>query len=336
MLAKPNTGMPALVLGTIALLVPRRTRGSALLALGAAVVVASAMLAYVHTSLIRQWQVYSKLNSRFLPQGYLEAIVWDRDPYWGLAKLSVYVALFPALLWVLWRTGLDMKRRQLGPVHILAVGGCLLTIIGFGTNAEFHIVDSPMLLLGAVLLGALSWTSFKWFESGYFYALYFLLVIAAFFCGTRERMQGVGVWGQDSCGVWLERASDPFFGNFKACSPFFSVLHETDRIVAAHPGARVFFGPRMEFMYAREHVPSPEGLPLWWHPGTSFPVSDEQAILNAWQANHFGLIVFLHDDRTRMPKAILDEISRDYVGNNYGPDLPGALGLARIDVYTPK
>ncbi len=163
-----------------------------------------------------------------------------------------------------------------------------------------------------------------------------MLMTAAFFCATRERMQTVGEWAEDRCGRALERRSDPFFGSFHACPPFFSVLDETDKVVSEAHGTPVFFGPRMEFLYARDRLASPKGLPVWWHPGTSFPVGAEPAIFQAWKGNHFGLLIFLHNDRTRVPPVILDAIERDYVETTISPPDPDALDDAKIDVYIPR
>ena len=124
-------------------------------------------------------------------------------------------------------------------------------------------------------------------------------------------MQAVGVWGRDSCGVQIER-KDQFFGDFSGCAGFFNVLSETDAALAQHPSQHVFFGPRMEFLYARDKIKSPPGLPLWWHPGSSYPERDTTEIVQAWEADQFDLLLFPHNDRTRVPQKIMDDIAQKY------------------------
>lgn len=341
LLAKPNTGMPTLVFCTLALFFRKQLRVPALGVLCAAAIVASLLMLSVHTSLLQQWRVYSSLNSRFVPQGYLDLIVFHRQQYLGLEKLTAFIAVVPALAWVIWRITRDLLRRRFTVISLLAGGACLVSIIGFGTNADYPIVDTPTLLFGAALLGITEWSSFAWFEGAYAFAVYSLLVLAAFFCGTRQRMQQVGEWG-DTCGNWFATEQDPFFGKFRSCPAFFDVLHATDQAVAASGSKQVFFGPRIEFFYARERLESPRGLPLWWHPGTSYLVKDEKAIVDAWKKDHFGLLILLHNDRTRLPNGIVDAIHRDYVLQGVEPvsatsiAADGAVDDGRIDVYTPR
>lgn len=339
-LAKPNTGMPTLVFCTGVLLLRKELRVRAVGAVCAAGVLASLAMLAVHTTLLQQWRTYSSLNSRFVPKGYLDQIVFHRQQYLGLEKLTAFIAVLPALVWVLWLVGRSVLQHRLRAVHLLGLGACLVSIIGFGTNADYPIVDTPAMLLGAALLASTAWSSFAWFESAYAFGLYSLLVLAGFFCGTRQRMQQVGEWG-DSCGNWFTSEQDPFFGHFHSCPAFFDVLHAADRAVADAGSRDVFFGPRLEFLYARERLASPHGLPLWWHPGTSYPVSRESAVAEAWKQDHFGLLILLHNDRTRLPEAILDAINHDYVLRRVLPPLEsdavaGQVDDGRIDIYVPR
>lgn len=335
-LGKPNTGMPALVFCTLALLLRSRTRRHALLALLLAIAAASLLMLSAHTSLERQWQVYSHLNSRLIPKNYFASLIFDREPFRGFVRLSVYFALLPAVVWMVQTTLRGVRQRQATPVYVLAAGACLVTILGFGTNAEVPLVDTPPLLFGVGMLAATTWTTSMRLEGVFFYTLCSLLVSATFFGVTRERMQAVGVWADPSCGPLFLWQQDRFFGRFKECAPFFTFLQETDQIVAKRSGARVFFGPRLEFLYARDHFTSPKGLPLWWHPGTSFPLGQEQAVVTAWKASHFDVLLFLHNDRTQIPRGILDEIDHNYVGKTYGPQTSCAPDSAQVDVYTPR
>jgi hypothetical protein len=93
----------------------------------------------------------------------------------------------------------------------------------------------------------------------------------------------------------------------------------------------------MEFLYARERLASPRGLPLWWHPGSSYPFRALPAILSAFQTDRPQLLIFLHDDRSHMPAALLDRMSREYQQLPH-PPAPHYADLAddptaQIDIY---
>ncbi len=156
LLAKPNTGLPALAFCTLALLIRKNTRATALIAVGAALGLTSILLLGVHTSLLRQGQVYSRLSSRFVPKGYLEGLIWNRDPYLGMLRLTSYLVLFPVLVWVLWVTARHLSRGKASGLHVLALGGCVVTLVGLGTNTEFSPMDAPSLLFVAALLASVT------------------------------------------------------------------------------------------------------------------------------------------------------------------------------------
>ena len=82
----------------------------------------------------------------------------------------------------------------------------------------------------------------------------------------------------------------------------------------------------MEFLYAREQIQSPEHLPNWWDPGTSYPRSHERAIEAAWEQDKFDLLIFAHGDRDHLPEKILAVIQTRYVL---------VPGTKTIDVYRP-
>jgi hypothetical protein len=93
----------------------------------------------------------------------------------------------------------------------------------------------------------------------------------------------------------------------------------------------------MEFLYARYRLASPRGLPLWWHPGSSFPFSAQPAILAAFERDRPQVLIFLHDDRSHMPAALLDRMSREYNQIPH-PPAPHYADLAhdptaQIDIY---
>ncbi len=311
LLAKPNGALPALLFCTVSLLLTRAW-WNGIAALLSALLVSSVALAFAHTSLLATARLYGQLSARFLPQGYFNGLFVNSNVTEGLRSLVVYIPILPLLAWVLIVVLARTVHRQAGAVDLLALGACVISVVALGTNVEFGIVDTPCLLFGTAMLGATGAGRAFRLKGVYFFALYSLLLLGIFYSATRARMQAVGEWGSDDCGLPLADHEDKFFGSFHNCPAFFSLLAETDATLAAHPGARVFFGPRMEFLYARERQQSPRGMPLWWHPGTSFAEADLAAILEAWQKKPPDLLIFLQGDRTRMPPALLARIGREY------------------------
>lgn len=335
LLGKPNMALPALVICTITLLLrPHRWR-PALVPLSGAVVLASLLLVSVRTNLITTYRVYLQLSSRLGADGGFGDLFGNPFVQGGLPDLAVYIAVLPAFVWSLLLASRCLRHTNLAWIGVLALGTSLLTFLGLGTNVEFRLVDVGCLLLGVALLGTLAPSTGRRFLGGVLaQAIVSLVVIGLFYSETRARMRAVGVWGDDSCGSLIEHR-DRFFGAFHACSGFFDVLQATDKALEAHRTARVFFGPRMEFLYAREDLQSPKQLPLWWHPGSSFPKGQVLEIAKAWEDARFEVLVFLAGDRTRVPQRIVDDIARDYV------QLPRSSesrtqSEARIDVYVRR
>jgi hypothetical protein len=113
------------------------------------------------------------------------------------------------------------------------------------------------------------------------------------------------------------------------------MLSEVDSVVDSHPGAHYFFGPRMEFLYARERVPSPRGLPNWWHPNTSFVPKQIPDIRKAWRSDHLDILVFAYNDRTRLPSELVQDVRQYWKRTLVSPSCE-RKPEAKIDVYAPR
>lgn len=137
---------------------------------------------------------------------------------------------------------------------------------------------------------------------------------------TRERMETVGAY------TFWEPVADRqietgYFKGMHVGGRFSRVHSEMRQLRRAHPNASIFFGPRLEFGYRLTGAPSPRGMPLWWHPGSSYAESDEDRIIRAFASDRFDLLVFLGKDRTRMPKRLLRLIEARYVRVGSGGEL---------------
>ncbi len=340
LLAKPNTALPTLLVCTVVLLLRPKRWHQALLPLGCALVLSSVALLTAHTNLLATYHMYFRLSSRLGADSGFGDLFADPFVPGGLPDLAVYLAVLPSVLWIFWVVVHNLREARHLWICALALGAVAISILGLGTNVEFRLVDMPCLLLGAALLAtALPQWTFSLLEGAFAQALFSLFVIGFFYAETRARMQAVGQWADTSCGP-LVNHRDPFFGSFHACGPFFSVLSAVDAIHGTHPSSRIFFGPRMEFLYAREHQLSPVGLPLWWHPGSSFPETALPQIIRAWNDNQFEVLIFLHDDRTRVPATILSTIDTKYqrvaVTEATQRKASSPLAEGQIDVYVRR
>ncbi len=332
LLAKPNVALPILLGCTITLLLARHIR-SALLAIISAALLSSLLLAFAHTSLLATYSLYFQLTSRFQPGHFLAGILYNKDLSVGFQRWTIYAILVPATLWII----IQSLRRTTTPAWLraLALTGLIAAWLGIGTNVEFALVDAPVLILGAA--GIATTRAHTFARSAITAATYILVAIAFFYGVSRARMQEIGVWAEaETCNTEV-RIHDPFFGPFTTCRNLASMLEETDAAIHTLTPHSVFFGPRMEFLYARYRLVSPRGLPLWWHPGSSYPLQYEPQILAAFAADHPQLLIFLHDDRSHMPAALLAHMSHEYQQLPHAP-APHYADLtndptAQIDIY---
>lgn len=143
---------------------------------------------------------------------------------------------------------------------------------------------------------------------------------------NRQRMFGSGdfIWNPAD----LVRIDNGYFNGLYAGFRLHGVRYEIQKALQAESDKPVvFFGPRIEFSYTDNNLKSPHMLPLWWHPGSSYPLSIEKSLVDNFAANHFTLLIFLSQDRTRIPRQIIE-----YINNNY--DIVD--GFKMIDVYRRK
>jgi hypothetical protein len=141
---------------------------------------------------------------------------------------------------------------------------------------------------------------------------------------ARTRMRTVGdFW---SAGP-LDEAAGGYFQGLKLGRELSKVRSELPKAIAEAHGGAVFCGPRIEFCYADSRIASPHGLPLWWHPGTSYPTTAEKQVIDTFKADRFAAVIFRKGDTTRVPEPILE-----FIGVNYEK----AAGYAALDVYLRK
>ena len=149
-------------------------------------------------------------------------------------------------------------------------------------------------------------------------SLFVFIYSAAIYGGySRERMKAVGPFYQIPANLEIK---DGYFNGLVTGQDLFIILKEIKIIKSQFPKEKIFFGPRIEFGYLLTKSKSPERMPLWWHPGTSYLIEDQNKIVDDFVKNNFDVLVFFRSDRTRMPYEILNFIESKYIqleGTNY-------------------
>ncbi len=146
-------------------------------------------------------------------------------------------------------------------------------------------------------------------RAGMFISLFLIVLIALVGGYTRERMFHVGDFYEKEN---TNKISNGYFSDLHVGERLYKVIAEIENVKKIQPNAIIFFGPRIEFGYTLTNTSSPTGLPLWWHPGTSYSLKDEGNVINEFKNKNFDIIVFLKDDRTRLPQVILTYIDSSY------------------------
>lgn len=314
LLSKPNTAFPAIAVCFLALALQRVPWSRLLLVLGSVAIVDSVVLSFVHVTLPSMLGAYLGLTGRLIPKAFFNGILYTLFARYGLANLLVYAILAPAataFCVLLWKERSTFTRR---PALVLAAGAVLVSVLGMGTNFDYKLTDTPMALLG---LSLLAWgeegTSFSALRFRVACASVALLLLAGYFGRTRLRMQTVGLWADDKCPSQVV-FNDPFLGRMTGCPAVAETTSAVDQALRAYPHRNVFFGPAMEFLYAGRRLPSPLHLPNWWDPGSSYPLAKTQAVAQAWQDDHFDVLIFAEaEDMGHLPASVARTIATDYV-----------------------
>jgi hypothetical protein len=202
----------------------------------------------------------------------------------------------------------------------------LTSLAMFNTNGELKTCDTMPLVIALAVVAFRPWSKRRIDGIGRAATVMvtvFFLVLSGYWSVTRERVRGIGE-GTFFENVPAQTIQTGFLRGLHSGPRLIAVLRQIDRVLDRYPSNKVFFGPRMEFSYAVYRRDPPRGLPVWWDPGASFAVSDMPPVLRALENDDFDLMVFLKDDRTRMPLAALQRKLSGY---------EQVSGFSELDVY---
>ena len=140
----------------------------------------------------------------------------------------------------------------------------------------------------------------------------FIFLFSIYFGVIRYRMYCVG-YGSFYENGQLYKINDGYFRGLQVGKKLYAINNEINSLKRNRRLPKnTFFGPRMEFGYTQYNIQSPAQMPLWWHPGSSYNIKDEKKIVSTFINLNFDALIFLKDDRTRMPHTIIDYINKNF------------------------
>lgn len=317
-LTKPNWGAAALVSAAWFVLCSSTRRWAAVIMAACTVAGAvGAMLLLQACSISWQdvWHSYHQVSERpsafdalslFLNDGMDWTARIDAPVSYAVVALLLFAALWHLVCYpALWRT----------PQCAAALAGLGVTAVGFATDWDIrgNALGPACFGLGLFLLVS-DTANMRVPKACLRVALTLTIGAVILLAGVRARMRQVGAWAGDSYGI-LQRQTDPFFGAFVARQTLWQVNQQIDALHAAYPGAAVFFGQRLEFEYARLGVLSPRHMPIWWHPGSAYPVAAEAGFALEMERHHFDFVVLEPSGKasgTRMPTWFFHQLETQY------------------------
>jgi hypothetical protein len=215
----------------------------------------------------------------------------------------------------------------------MALFGVLAGLIGFATNGESKYVDLPLILCGAALFVCRSdriaseplspsTTAAEGMRG--LVALAAALVFVGVGLGlSRQRVKAIGYDAFFQYAPLQQVPANEFFDGVRASPRLISAVIEIRSALGAGGATpeKVFFGPRMQWGYAAFGLRSPQGEPVWWHPGVSFPSDAEPYFVSEWIKARHDLLVFLKNDGTYLSPEFIQALSERYVADNSYPTL---------------
>jgi hypothetical protein len=223
-------------------------------------------------------------------------------------------AVLPGLVHAVWPKA---PFHGLLSLRILGGGAVLASLFGFYGNGEAKLVDiSVGLLATAILMGTRRGNSNSLRISSKWVA-YLILVCSVFTISslgqaeTRYRVRAIGM------GTFFEFQLDPspvrndYFKGMTAGYNLHAVVDALTALCSTQNVQNIYFGSRLQWAYAAYHIPSPKGMPIWWHPTTAFDPKDEDLLTDRWIDDRFDPIAMM--DFSFMNEKFMKTVLDSYV-----------------------
>lgn len=306
----------------------RRMRALAVLILGVTV---SGIICWLHgLSPIGVLRTYSEIaDTRGNPWnliGLRDFMPVERNILSALTGVIVLLFLF------LFASALRSGRKEL-PRYWREYTCCAIAAVTslamISMNFELKTSDMMPLIVSLAVVAFRPWSARRLHGVGRAATVIVIVFFATLSCYwgvSRLRVRGIGerMFFEDGPTQTIDSG---FFTGLHSGPRLIAVLQQVEAALNQYPSRRVFFGPRMEFSYAAFRRDPPPGLPIWWHPGSSFPLEDFVAVSRAFENDDFDVLIFLKDDYTRMPvAALLHKL----------PAYERVPGFSELDVYVRR
>jgi hypothetical protein len=238
---------------------------------------------------------------------------------WVAGPLALLLAAL-CLSWIRVRTALLVSPEGWGAL----VAG-LAWLAGILSNWDSHWSEFPLAGMSMILLLSQAGRRRSNRRSRAIARVCLAMACAAFLTvamgegASRLRMRYVGPLFEDGP---LTTVTTGFLYRLKLGPQGIAVVNarEAASTASCGEGSQVVLGPRLEFLYPQWSVPSPRGLPLWWHPGSSFSVEhDLPGILESLESMRPIQFVSLGDDFTRLPDQLVEQLTESPVVAVVGP-----------------
>ncbi len=272
---------------------------------------------------LRNFREISRSRGLLTPQGFLDYTATEF--VFAMALLALLVSPVVVSLYFNLTRPLSLDRKSLCSLLLLLLGPTV-AVIGMLTNGEYKYVDMVLIVLTGSLLIFSDRTSFlpvasrsNLWPKFYGMVLCVVCVLCLYSGAVRRRVKKIGPFYEVPAN---QIAGSPVFPHLRVGPQLIGTLRDVStELRSIGDKKNVFFGPRMEFCYAMFGLRSPRSLPIWLHPGTSFPAWREGEVINKWRKSHFSTLVFLKGDYTYYPPALLRTIKNDYICDQTYPYL---------------
>jgi hypothetical protein len=319
-LAKPNIAGVTIAGSVVLLLIATRRPLRVILLTLAGTVLSLLIFKAAHISIPAMLATYhgaAKERGAFSKFGYDE-YTWG----WKHVIQLWYLALCLPLLAVIKPLWLSLRQRDLRAAArwLFFPFTALIAIYGLRGNGELYDMETTALVASLGLL-AFALPAEGPLLRRFTVALFCGMAASNLYTGiARDRVYTIGPhmffeWQDADHTI----ASGPL-KHMQVSSTFAEVETQIKDALANNPGP-YFFGPRVDYSYMAENVPSPRHFPAWWHPGTAFDRALMPTIVANWDQQRFPTLIFLKGDYTFYPPSLLNDLKTEYIRDDRYPRL---------------
>ena|GEM_PF-6963851 len=209
-------------------------------------------------------------------------------------------------IWILSMGWINRKQFEDKPELLTSLGLIIIGLVALYSNGEPKLTDLPFVIAGIALLPSHRFLVF---------ALCCVCTIAGLTMGqSRYRTKIIG-WPNTEEPlehVPLSKAQVPYFEDAQGSPTLLKALQEI-KVIRTDSNNRLWFGNRLQMMYASFDLPSPTGFPVWYHPGVSMKEGDEIEYLEKLKTLNPTHLIFPKNDFAFLPKNIEIWMNTNYI-----------------------